>query len=68
MAENGVIKWLAGQLSQLDAMPVSSLECCGALLMNLAMAKAGRHECQQVTVTPTHFACPQHVLRDQQSP
>lgn len=51
MAEHGVIRWLARQLSQIDTMPLSSLECCGALLMNLAMAKAGRHECQQVTTT-----------------
>ena len=48
MAEHGVIRWLAHQLSQIDATPLCSLECCGALLMNLAMAQPGRQECHQV--------------------
>lgn len=66
MAENGVIAWLARQLSHLDTMPLSGLECCGALLMNLAMARAGRHECQQV-IACTHFACPQHAAESAES-
>lgn len=61
MAEHGVIGWLAGQLGQIDAMPLSSLESCGALLMNLAMAKAGRRECHQVKLAFTHFACHHHM-------
>ncbi len=49
MVEQGVVRWLVGQLSHLDAIPVPTLECCGALLMNLALSKAGRHECEQVS-------------------
>ena len=59
MAEHGVIRWLAHQLSQIDAMPLCSLECCGALLMNLAMAPAGQRECYQVCrQTCVDLACP----------
>ena len=50
MAEHGVIRWLAHQLSQMDTTPIGSLECCGALLMNLAMAQPGRQECHQVCI------------------
>ncbi|DBA71406.1 TPA: LisH domain-containing protein armc9 [Trebouxia sp. C0005] len=50
MVEQGVVRWLVGQLSHLDATPVHTLECCGALLMNLTLSKAGRHECEQLEV------------------
>ena len=49
MVEQGVVRWLVGQLSHLDAIPMPTLECCGALLMNLTLSKAGRHECEQVS-------------------
>ena len=49
MVEQGVIRWLVGQLSHLDSIPVPILECCGTLLMNLTLSKAGRHECEQVS-------------------
>ena len=48
MVEHGVIRWLVPQLSHLDTLAVTALECCGALLMNLALSKAGRQECKQV--------------------
>ncbi|DBA87577.1 TPA: LisH domain-containing protein armc9, variant 2 [Trebouxia sp. C0004] len=50
MVEQGVVRWLVGQLSHLDAIPVPTLECCGALLINLTLSKAGRHECEQLDV------------------
>ncbi len=49
MVEQGVVRWLVGLLTHLDAIPVPTLECCGALLMNLTLSKAGRHECEQVS-------------------
>lgn len=48
LVEHGIVRWLVGQLSHLEAVPVSTLECCGALLMNLAQSQAGRCECKQV--------------------
>ncbi len=53
MVEQGVVRWLVGQLTHLDAIAVPTLECCGALLMNLTLSKAGRHECEQVSYA--HF-------------
>jgi hypothetical protein len=57
MVEQGVVRWLVGLLTHLDAIPVPTLECCGALLMNLTLSKAGRHECEQVSnhMTTTLF-------------
>ena len=55
MVEHGIIRWLARQLSHADTLPLSSLECYGALLMNLAMCKPGREECQQVH--QLHLTC-----------
>lgn len=53
MVEQGVVRWLVGQLIHVDATPVPTLECCGALLMNLTLSNAGRHECEQVSCA--HF-------------
>ena len=48
MVQHGVVRWLVLQLSHWEAVPVAAVECCGALLMNIALSKAGRQECQQV--------------------
>ena len=48
MVDHGIIQWLVRQLTHLEAVPEAAVECCGALLMNLALSKPARQACQQV--------------------
>ena len=48
MVDHGIIQWLVRLLSHLEAVPEAAVECCGALLMNLALSQLARQACQQV--------------------